>query len=604
MAGIFTLHAQPAYYYGGSEQLALLHDPWRVCLHFHDEVSVSQVLDTSGLGLRAVYPPGGATSEVVLLEFRNPQTGTPQARLQGHLLDTLQLRSLTWGFMLPDSLPLQLTHRLIYRPSAAPDTALWNLLLAQHDAQPLPPTPTGIRLLDVSDLQQVLPLADLLYETSLVQWVQPDFLAAPARASDPIYPIQFYLHNTGQLVDGIAGTPDIDIDAPEAWAFTLGSPSLVISVMDEGVAPHEDIEDAFGNSRILPGYSIIDTLAGTGAPMQADEMHGQACAGLIAASHNTLGMRGVIPMAQILPVYMPFSPLNPISAMADGLNWCWQQGADVMSNSWTYYTCVANPFPAITQALDDATQYGRGGLGCVVTFAAGNITSCVGFPSTHPSVLAMGAVDLTGQVAPYSNFGPTLDLVVPSAGYTSNVRTLDRMNVAGINPGSPGDLPDINYTRYFGGTSTATAVAAGAAGLLLSGFSFLTQTEVRNLLQQSAVDLGAPGQDDLTGHGLLNIYFAIQAALAAYPLDADLPADAVADLASDGTLRAHAAAGGLHLFGPSLHRAELVDICGRSVARWHEPGTWLPVGALAPGCYTLRTVATDGTQQSLLLRWP
>ncbi|NQT86355.1 S8 family serine peptidase, partial [bacterium] len=53
--------------------------------------------------------------------------------------------------------------------------------------------------------------------------------------SDPLYPDLWSLHNTGQDINGVAGTPDADIDAPEAWGIQTGSSSVVIAIIDSGV---------------------------------------------------------------------------------------------------------------------------------------------------------------------------------------------------------------------------------------------------------------------------------------------------------------------------------------------------------------------------------
>ena len=44
------------------------------------------------------------------------------------------------------------------------------------------------------------------------------------------------LHNEGQDVNGVTGTADADIDAPEAWDITIGSSDVIIAVTDTGVA--------------------------------------------------------------------------------------------------------------------------------------------------------------------------------------------------------------------------------------------------------------------------------------------------------------------------------------------------------------------------------
>ncbi|MEO1448514.1 MAG: S8 family serine peptidase, partial [Bacteroidota bacterium] len=370
-------------------------------------------------------------------------------------------------------------------------------------------------------------------------------------------------------IDGITGTVDIDIDAPEAWAVSLGSNTITVAVLDEGVAPHEDLEDGMGMSRVLPGYDVVNPGVGDGAPIAAGEAHGQSCAGLIAASHNAIGTRGVAPNVNILPIYATFSVATPVSQIADGINWAWNNGADIISNSWVYYLCMANPFPVLNTAIDSATTYGRGGQGCVVTFAAGNISACVGFPANKSNTLAMGAVTNQGNQAGYSNFGPELDLVAPSSGSSSNMRTVDRMGMQGYNTTGTGDLPNVNYTRNFGGTSSATALSSGAAAILLSEFSYLSELQIRDLLRNSATDMGPAGFDNNFGHGRLSVGDALQLAFNTYFLapQSELPSPTLAVVQDTyvfrdewGNLMLHA---GKEWEGPVS--AEGVDLQGRIV---------------------------------------
>ena len=62
----------------------------------------------------------------------------------------------------------------------------------------------------------------------------------------------------------------------------------------------------------------------------------------------------------------------------------------------------------------------------------------------------------------------------------------------------------------FDGTSMAAPVVAGVAALVWSAFPNLTATELRQLLSESAVDLGAPGRDDAFGAGRVDAWRAIQ----------------------------------------------------------------------------------------------
>jgi subtilisin family serine protease len=63
-----------------------------------------------------------------------------------------------------------------------------------------------------------------------------EYLATP---DDTLFDYQWGLNNTGQT----GGTPDADIDAPEAWDLEIGSPDVIVAVLDSGTEIlHEDLE--------------------------------------------------------------------------------------------------------------------------------------------------------------------------------------------------------------------------------------------------------------------------------------------------------------------------------------------------------------------------
>lgn len=514
--------AQPLLMNRSGEVMTLTPDALSLILHLDSPGHAGSVLQP-GSGWVSGHPQAPRTANFVIVTLAAPLSGPDLLSAAAALIRPgTGVRSAALGYRLESELPVWPAHRVAYRRSSA-----WNPAAAAQLLQPFGPapaafTPSGIEYITLASPDLALACAWQLAQSGYVDWAQPDFIVFPEAANDPLFPQQFYLDNTGQTVDGASGTPDVDIDAPEAWAITLGNALTTVAVIDEGVEAHEDLETASGISRVLPGYHT-SLPGGDGLPQAPEESHGVACAGLIAASHhNATGARGVAPLVQILPVYFPLDLGVSVIDLADGVNWAWQNGAQVLSNSWNLLICLPDPFPVLTQAITDAATLGRSGLGCVVAFAAGNsYLSCVAYPANHPAVLGVGAIDLTGAHAEYANFGPELDVVAPSSGGSPMIRTLDRMGANGYNTTGAGDLPDINYTRNFGGTSTATALTAGVAALIVSEFPFATGSDLRSLITQSADDWLAPGFDDTTGYGKLNAYQALTAGFSQYYLGGD-----------------------------------------------------------------------------------
>ncbi|EDN71164.1 peptidase S8 and S53, subtilisin, kexin, sedolisin [Beggiatoa sp. PS] len=121
----------------------------------------------------------------------------------------------------------------------------------------------------------------------------------------------------------------------------------------------------------------------------------------------------------------------------------------------------------------------------------------VGYPASNPHAIAVGASSdgWSGQEerSSYSQFGTELDVVAPSSSQGQGITTTDRVGNAGYNPdpNNPGgDLTDKDYSKSFGGTSSAAPLTSGVIAVLLSNNPTLTAEEVRNCLRAGADKIG------------------------------------------------------------------------------------------------------------------
>lgn len=423
-----------------------------------------------------------------------------------------------------DSFPLTPTGDILFQPKK--NISIQSILdLVASRAELKEATKYNTYVLKVKDLKNLLSLANQIYESGLVDWCHPDFWAEIERLqNDPLYPDQYYLNNTGQF----GGTTNIDINAPQAWNLSRGLNPVRIAVIDDGVENHEDI-----NGRVLAGFTPR-VPGGNGAPVNiAGTGHGQACAGIIGATqNNALGVTGVYPCAQIVPINIFadwFIDGNGLTRfretaldIAAGINWAWDNGqAAVLSNSWGFSTANATNtnvpnFDAIVQAIENARTDGRGGRGSIVVFASGNSHqsfSGVTFPADVNGVVTVGAINRNGAIWNYSSRGAEMDLVAPTGNVNNlgDVRTTDRTGGNGYVAG--------NYVNTFGGTSAACPQVSGAAGLLISINPNLTEAQVTNFLNTSATDMGSTGFDNTFGHGRLNVQGAVQRAINTYTIN-------------------------------------------------------------------------------------
>ena len=372
-----------------------------------------------------------------------------------------------------------------------------------------------------------LDLANRLVEADdVVRYAAPNFLAEFRKATlnDPLFGREWHLDNTGQE----GGTPHEDVRAPGAWALVGGGrDDIVIAIIDDGVDlthpdlraniwrnPKRSAKDRHGRDfvddkdRWNPNPKVFK------APFDdtdQNDIHGTACAGVAAAvGNNGKGVAGVAYGCTILPVKVFAASLAPFDRLADGIRYATRH-ADVLSCSWT-----SAPHPDIESAVRDAARLGRRGGGAPLFAATGNENAReIGFPANHPDALGVGASNDRGRRSRYSNHGKGIAFVAPSsdedAGRASIVTTDVHFRGRGYSDGA--------YCDDFGGTSSATPLAAGVAALVLSANPRLSSSAVGDILKTTADRIGGPragyraGYSVLYGHGRLNAEAAVQQAL-------------------------------------------------------------------------------------------
>ncbi|MBK7406660.1 MAG: S8 family serine peptidase [Saprospirales bacterium] len=488
-------HAQSASYWSDGKQHPLFEDRTSVMVHFDGQVNPTALDNLLKAASSVQSVDYFSIRNRAVVHFKAPQAGTLDELVDRLGLANFSIRSAHFGVTLEDGFQMWLTHQVVLRMKPGLDWFMLTPYLSGDQIRFYDEAYGNIRF-ELDDIDQVIAMANTLQNSGMVEYCHPDFYAPVTRFQDPLYSEQFQMNNTGQTIDGYPGLNDIDIDAPEAWALTTGSPSVIVAMIDDGVENHEDMNDGNGNSRIVGGYTPLN--GGNGAPTSSGQ-HGQSCAGIVGASHNSLGVRGAAPQSHFLTVNI-FAGSETATDIANGINWAVSNGASVLSNSWGYTSCTAS-YSVLTNAINSAATNGRGGLGCVVVFASGNgYKSCVDYPANLASVIAVGAVTNQGVRSAYSNYGSDLDIMAPSNG-AAGVRTTDRMGSAGYSTG--------NYTTTFGGTSAACPAVAGVAALTLAANNTLTGAQVKTILENTADDMGPAGYDLEYANGRVNAYQAV-----------------------------------------------------------------------------------------------
>lgn len=305
---------------------------------------------------------------------------------------------------------------------------------------------------------------------------------------DPRYPAQFFFD---------------DLDMEQAWTLSVGDPSVVVAVVDNGCDElHPDLQ-----AKLDPGHDVIDDDDDPAFfPDSPGNEHGTACAGLIAAvTDNGVDVAGACPRCRATCTRMLSATGAgvPLNADVRAFGAAFDDDVDVVSNSWGFVDAI--PVPGVlAEAITEVHRNGRGGLGAVVVFATGNDFRLVGDDEllAVEGVIGVGAVNNLGELTQFSNFGAAVDIVAPTGTVTTDISGSDGANA--------GDV-----TFAFGGTSSACPIVAGIAGLLLGLAPELTSTAVAALLTDSAKQsvFASPneaGHDDEYGFGLVQPAVALQ----------------------------------------------------------------------------------------------
>ena len=202
------------------------------------------------------------------------------------------------------------------------------------------------------------------------------------------------------------GTPDADIDAPEAWSILQGSSAVTVAVIDSGVDyTHPDLAPNYAG-----GYDFV---APDGDPMD-DHGHGTHVAGTIAAAMDnptgnpaeSEGVVGVAPNARILAykVCRADGTCDDF-AMQQAIARAVTDGANVINMSLGQ--------TAFSQSLDDAVQEAWN-AGLVIVAGAGNDgTTQQFYPAALDNVISVAAFDEDHRRASFSSYGSWVDISAP-----------------------------------------------------------------------------------------------------------------------------------------------------------------------------------------------
>jgi len=281
-----------------------------------------------------------------------------------------------------------------------------------------------IRLSDDLTVEQSLAI---LRSDPAVIYAEPNYYrSVDDLPSTEFFPLLWGLHNTGQSVNGTAGTVDADIDAPEAWEVRSSNADVVVAVIDSGLdfshpaltgniwtnpgelADNGVDDDGNGYVDDTRGWDFINN---DNMPLPNDGSgHGTHVSGTIAANgRQTTGMAGVSEQAHIMSLRtMDAYGTGDTAGVILAFEYAKTMGAAIINCSWGG--------AGYSQALKDVIDASS----ALVVCAAGNSGSdsdlAPHYPAAFdsPNIIVAAATDANDNLASFSNYGAlSVDLAAP-----------------------------------------------------------------------------------------------------------------------------------------------------------------------------------------------
>ncbi len=298
------------------------------------------------------------------------------------------------------------------------------------------------------------------------------------------------------------------IQAPEAWDITKGDPNIIIAIVDTGVDwDHPDLADNIwvnedevpndGEDNDNNGFPDdvrgwdFGGLDGTpdNDPMEDRPDHGTHVAGIASAvTDNGTGVASIGFNCKIMAVKTSRDDVRDggsalISNGYDGIKYAADNGAHVINCSWGGFS--------FSRANQEIINYAVS-KGSLVVGAAGNDNlDKIIFPANYSGALSVGSSNSSDNKSSFSNYGVDLDIMAPGSSIKSTWQN--------------------DTYRNTQGTSMASPLVAGLAGLVFSVFSDYTPLQAAEQIRVNVdnIDAQNPQFANLLGKGRINALKAV-----------------------------------------------------------------------------------------------
>jgi len=330
-----------------------------------------------------------------------------------------------------------------------------------------------------------------LRQDTRIREVYPNYRRSVARTpNDPYFSLQEEELQVAQI--------------PSAWDIETGSVDVLVGVIDTGVDyTHPDLIP----NLVLPGINVRED--DFPDEVMDDSGHGTAVCGIIGGvGNNGVGVAGVNWNVRILPIRACGGPLLDCDLFdeVEGIDVARESGCDIINLSIGGVGTISIEEEAVTAAYN---------AGIVIVAAAGNANPgqyyqasgdpeidrhSLYYPAALPEVIGVGAVDNQGMAADFTNYGEDiLTVMAPGVEIVTTVPEDEVYLYTGEGP--PYGLAS--------GTSFATPMVSGLAGLILAQYPGLGPSDVRARIENTCIPMAGPDDDvnginDYYGHGIIN----------------------------------------------------------------------------------------------------
>jgi subtilisin family serine protease len=248
---------------------------------------------------------------------------------------------------------------------------------------------------------------------------------------------------------------DRQIGSDDVWSMGIDGSGVTVAVLDTGIdTDHPELTDSIvGCETFVEGTTTCED----------DHGHGTHVSGIITANGVNADAKGVAPgagiyMYKVCDAHGSCYESDMMAAMDAAVN----TDAKVMSISigggnFAGENCDGDP---LADKVNWVVSHG-----IAVAVASGNNQYYVSSPACASGAIAVGAVDKTGLMASFSNFGPALDIVAPGVSIYSSI---------------------INGYASWSGTSMSTPHVSGTVALMLDANPGLDVDQIKSALYDTA----------------------------------------------------------------------------------------------------------------------